>query len=395
VVLAEGKADDEGRFRLAVPRTSSAQYADVQLTATADKHAPAWRRLNPDAESWDADLKLPPEQVIRGSMVDLQGQPAAGVKVTPSYLGGMANGQPDGFSLAALPKRVAPWPEAMTTDEKGGFVIRGCNRDQGVTLTVNDDRFAAQSFRAETPGKPRAEHRSLGYDVGGFLHEQKQEADEKGQPEVLKLSLAPAKVVEGRVVYGDTGKPAAKAWVSGTQTDADGRFLLRFAGRDAVTLEVYPAEGEPYLSIFHRAKWEKGAVKQEVKITLPRGMLVRGKVTEAGSGKPVAGAAVQFWPQDENNPDRPQNALTGWSHTELTGDDGTFRMAVFPGAGHLLIQGPTPDYVHAEIGHEVIRRGKPGGSRMYPDAFVKLDLPTKGEPKEVSVTLRRGATVRG
>ena len=149
--LAEGKADDEGRFRLTMPRTSSAQYADVHLIAAAEKHAPAWRRLNPDADSWDAELKLPPEQVIRGLLVDLQGQPAAGVKVTPSYLGGMTNGQPDGFSLAALRKR-APWPVAVTTDDKGRFEVRGCNRDQGVTLAVNDDRFAAQSFRAETPG---------------------------------------------------------------------------------------------------------------------------------------------------------------------------------------------------------------------------------------------------
>ena len=70
-------------------------------------------------------------------------------------------------------------------------------------------------------------------------------------------------------------------------------------------------------------------------------------------------------------------------------------MAVFPGAGHLLVEGPTPDYVHVEIGHEVIFHGGRGGSRLYPDAFVKLDLPAKGEPKEVAVTLRRGATVRG
>ncbi|HEX5269029.1 MAG TPA: sigma-70 family RNA polymerase sigma factor, partial [Gemmataceae bacterium] len=394
-VLAEGKADDAGRFRLTTPRTSSAQYAEVQVVATAEKHAPAWRRLNPDAGSWEAELKLPPEQIIRGSLVDLQGQPAAGIKVTPTYLGGMSDGQPDGFSTAALPRRAAPWPEAVTTDDKGRFVVRGCNRDGGVTLTVNDDRFATQSFRAETPGKPRPEHKGLGYDVGGFLSVQNTPADEKGQPEVLKLSLSPARVVEGRVVYGDTGKPAAKAWVSGTRADADGRFQLRFAGRDAVTLEVYAPEGAPYLSIFHRAQWEKGAVRKEVTISLPRGVLVRGKVTEAGSGKPVAGAGVQFWPQDGDNPDRPKNALTGWTYSVLTKDDGTFGIVVFRGAGHLLFQGPTPDYVHEEVGHEVISRGRPGGSRLYPDAFVKLDLPAKGEPKEISVTLRRGATVRG
>ena len=41
---------------------------------------------------------------------------------------------------------------AVTTDDKGRFEVRGYNRDQGVTLAVNDDRFAAQLFRPETPG---------------------------------------------------------------------------------------------------------------------------------------------------------------------------------------------------------------------------------------------------
>jgi protocatechuate 3,4-dioxygenase beta subunit len=392
--LAEGKADATGRFRLSVSRTSSAQYQDVYVIATADRHAPAWRRLNPDVRSSEALLTLPAEQLIRGTLFDLQGLPAAEVKVTPSSVGGMVNGQPDGVSLSALPKR-APWPEPVTTDDKGRFVIRGCNRDRGVDLTVKDDRFAAQKFRAETPGKPRQGHKTFGYDIGGYLQIEQSADDEKGQPEELKLSLAPAKVVEGRVVFADTGKPAARAMVSGTMTDEDGRFLLRFAGRDAATLEVYAPEGEPYLSIHHRVQWPKGAVRQEVKIALPRGVLVRGQVTEAGSGKPVAGAGVQFWPQGKDAPDLRNNVLTGWYYSEVTRPDGTFRMAVSPGPGHLLIQGPTADYVHEEIGHEVLSTGRPGGSRTYPDAIVKLDLPAKVEPKDVAVTLRRGATVRG
>jgi RNA polymerase sigma factor (sigma-70 family) len=393
-LLAEGKADAEGQFRLPAPRTSSAQYREVYVVATAEKHAPAWRRLNADAEQAGAVLKLPPEQVVRGSFVDLQGVPAARVKVSVSYLGGMTNGQPDGISPRNLPQR-APWPEPVTTDEKGAFVIRGCNRDQGFTLAVSDDRFGTQSFQIEAPGKPRPGHRVLGYDVGGYLNVQESGPNEKGQPEVLKLPLAPARIVEGRVVYADTGKAAAKATVSGTPADEDGRFLLRFAGRDAVTLEVYAPDGEPYFSVHHRVQWAKGTVKQEVKVALPRGVLVRGKVTEAGSGKPVAGAGVQFWPQQVDDPARPKNVLTGWIHNEVTRDDGTFRMTVFPGPGHLLFQGPTPDYVHASIGHSVVTSGQPGGSRLYPDAFVKLDTSAQDGPKELAVTLRRGATVRG
>jgi RNA polymerase sigma factor (sigma-70 family) len=392
--LAEGKADAEGRFDLRIPRTSSATYRDVYVAAAAEKHAPTWRRFNPDAEMLEAELKLPPEQVIRGSLVDLQGLPAAGVKVAVSTVGRVVNGQPDGVALKELSKRGAPWPEPVTTDEQGRFVIHGANRDQGLTLTVIDDRFATQSFTIDTPGKPRPESRVLGIDAGGFIHEGGSGPDEKGQPEVLKLPLTPARLIEGRVTYADTGKPAAGASVSGTRTDEDGRFHLQSASRGGVTLEVYAPAGEPYLSVYHRVELPKGTVKQEVAITLPRGVLVRGKVTEAGSGKPVAGAGVQFWPRQIDDPNRPKNVFTGWNHSEVTAEDGSFRMAVLPGEAHLLIQGPTPDFIHQEIGSEMISWGRPGGIRLYPDAIVKLDVPAKEEPKEVAVTLRRGATVR-
>jgi RNA polymerase sigma factor (sigma-70 family) len=393
-VLAEGKTDADGRFRLPTPRTSWDQYQQVYVVATAEKHAPAWRRFNPDVEQPDAELKLPPEQIIRGSFVDLQGLPAAKVKVFVSYVGRHVSGQPDVIRPANLPRH-APWPEPVTTDDKGRFVIRGCNRDQGLMLAASDDRFATQSFEIDTPGKPRPESRVMGIDRGGFLHVQESGPDEKGQPDVLKLTLAPARVFTGRVVYEDTGKPAAKALVGGAQTDDDGRFLFRSAGRGGVTLEVFAPEGEPYLNVFLRVEWPKGTVKQETTITLPRGALLRGRVTEVGSGKPVAGAAVQFRAREDGDSKRPKNVLSGWFVEEVTKDDGTFRMVVWPEPGHLLVRGPTGDYVHEEIGSNVIHTGQPGGRRLYPDAFVKVDVPAKGEPKEVAVTLRRGATVRG
>ena len=392
--LTQGTADAEGKFSLTTPRLSSAKFRNVYLLATAEKQAPVWRRLSPDGERLEVEIKLLPEQIVRGSLVDLQGQPAAGVKVSVASLGQVVNGMPDGVSLAVVAKGKAPWPETVTTDEKGRFEIRGCNRDQEFSLSVNDDRFGHQSFHVEKPGKPRLGLRVLGLDPEGNLIEQKTETDDKGQAEEPAFSLTPARILTGQVVYGDTGKPATGAVVSGTRTDADGKFQLRFGGTGATGLEVRAAEGEPYLRIYHRILWPKGSVKQDIKITLPRGVLVRGKVTEAENGKPIAGAAVQFWPLDTETP-RPRSVLTDWSHSEATKEDGTFQMAVPAGAGHFLFQGPTPDYIHTEIGRDVLATGKPGGGRVYPDAFVKVDLSSKEEPKELAVKLRRGVTVRG
>jgi RNA polymerase sigma factor (sigma-70 family) len=392
-VLGEGTTDADGHFHFPATRTSSARFWKVHLVAAAPGHGVGWCELGPDVGEPEATLRLPPEQVIRGRLVDLQGVPAAGVPVLIQALGRELHGNWDGVSVAALPRQV-PWPLPVTTDERGCFEVRGCNRDAGVWVRVSDDRFALQTFEILKPGQPRPERRVLGYDVGGFLHVQKTGPDEKGQAEEPTFVLAPAQVIEGRVVCEDTGRPAAGASVEGVRTTADGRFRLPLGPNDAVTLRVIAPEGEPYLSVFHRVEWPKGAVRQEVEVRLPRGVLVRGRVTEAGTGRPVAGASLQFRPRDTARPG-PRNLLRDFNRLEATRDDGTFAFALPPGSGHLLVQGPTPDYVHQEVESEFLASGRRGGQRYYPDAAVRIDVPERGEPKPVAVALRRGATVRG
>ncbi len=40
-----------------------------------------WARLNADAGQPGVEIRLRPEQAIRGKLVDIQGRPAAGVKI--------------------------------------------------------------------------------------------------------------------------------------------------------------------------------------------------------------------------------------------------------------------------------------------------------------------------
>src|SRR5262249_56411703 len=80
--------------------------------------------------------------------------------------------------------------------------------------------------------------------------------------------------------------------------DESGRFRHNpWPGR-YITVTAYPPEGEPYLIRKKLFQWPKGSVKQKVEIKLPRGVLVKGKLTEAGSGKPGAGSAPRSsaWP---------------------------------------------------------------------------------------------------
>ena len=115
------------------------------------------------------------------------------------------------------------------------------------------------------------------------------------------------------MTYADTGRPAAHAEVHvgigaepggvreggvrylTAEADADGRFRVSVMPGDRhqclgrrsrrAALSSAPAK---------ELEWPKGATEQAVDLALPRGVLIRGKVTEEGTGQPVADAMVCF-----------------------------------------------------------------------------------------------------
>jgi RNA polymerase sigma factor (sigma-70 family) len=380
-VLATGKADGQGRFRLQVRGSSSQRFRNVFLLAEAKGHGLGWRKLNPDADRVEAEIKLLPEQPLRGRLVTLQGQPAVGVAVHVRSLGRSENGTFQGLFFWEPARKVPLWPAPVTTNAQGRFVIRGLSRQSDIGLQVRDDRFAPQDLNIDTGDK---------------------------RPEVSQ-SLSPSQIIEGSVVCADTGKPMPRApltvasgdqqygssGVIGGRADDRGRFGVNPLAGKWFTVTAYPREGEPYLTLQKQFPWSKGAVKHEVKLALPRGVLVRGKVTETASGKPVAGASVQFYPRATNNRFAREDVVSGWWGIVVSGPDGNFQLPVLPGPSHLLVTGPTLDYVHEEIGENMIYTGKPGGTRYYADAVIKLDLAPKTQTHEVAVKLRRGVTVKG
>jgi RNA polymerase sigma factor (sigma-70 family) len=385
-VLGQTRADAEGRYRLTVPLGAAAYFWEVTVLAGAKGHGLAVQQLSPDVQKAQADIKLPVEQVLRGRLVDVQGQPAAHVKVYLTRVGGMSGGMPVGVHLTDPPKDFPLWPGPVTTDAQGRFLLTGMNQDGGMGLEVRDDRFARQHLY---PGKVR---------------------NQAGKE--IRISLAPAQWLEGRVLAEDTGKPVphARLAVGGAdserqvrfvgiqgrgQADGQGRFRINLPPGKWFNVTASAPVGQPYLTPRQTFEWPRGAVKHARDIKLPRGVLVRGKITEAASGQPVAGAGVQYEPCPGQNPKVRTDVLRGWQDMVVSGADGVFQIVVQPGPGHLLISGPTQEFIHQEIGSNIISAGRPGGLRYYPDGLVKLDLPAKSGTKEVAVTLRRGVTVEG
>src|SRR5262249_51895642 len=154
----------------------------------------------------------------------------------------------------------------------------------------------------------------------------------------------------------------------------------------------------PYRTLRQMIPWAQAA-RQQVDLALPRGILVRGVVKERSSGQPIAGARVQFRPRQNNNPfyrqEHQRHSDEEYFETAISGPDGRFQLSVLPGPGHLLVLGPTLDYLPVETSWVELEYGHPGEKRYYPDGLVALESKPDAEVQEVTVELRHGVTLQG
>jgi beta-lactamase regulating signal transducer with metallopeptidase domain len=384
-VLGRSEAGADGRFRLDVPRTSSLTHYELQALASHAGLGLAWAEMNRDAEAPQGEVKLSPEQAVEGRLVDLQGVPASGVTLQISGIGvAKADGSRyDGIRLGKgrLEALKGVWPDPVVSDAEGRFRIAGVGRGVQVGLSVEDPRFARQS---------------LGIKAGA-----------EGRPKRPALALQPAMRVAGRVTRADTGAPLADAivvvgagqsmWNTSRdeyRSDAAGRFKANPPSGKYVKVTVYPPAGSPYLIYERNFEGDEGAVRLKIDLEVPRGVLLTGRITERGSGRPLAGASV-FYENGKGNVVQGEGTIPGWQTAITSGPDGRYAIAVTPGKGQLLVYAATADFVHETKGSREIRGGKAGGQRHYAHAFVPYEV-KEGQPStEIDVNLQPGVTVAG
>ncbi len=383
VPIGHMESDGSGRFRIDAPRLSSSRYDTFYAVALAPGYGVGWVELDPDDDQPTADIALRPEQVIHGRLFDLQGRPARDVSVSAFSIGRVLPGDPrlprarfEGLSYFWTQINDFPaWPKPATTDADGRFTLRGVGRDLRVLLTVNDPRFALQRIQVET--------------------------DRTSDSKQLTMALEAAQIITGRVTYADTGRPVPHARLEiepilrgatrplGYETDGEGRFRVNPSRGDRCVVKAFPPEGQPYLTARQDFEWPKGAIEHPVDLALSRGIVIRGKVTEEGSGKPVAEARVWFHGRRSTDRSNPRVEMSG------SGPDGSFLLAVPTSPGYLVIAGPSDDYVLREIGRRMLDEGLPGGRRMYSHGFIACDPRSGSKGLEINVVLRRGITVQG
>jgi RNA polymerase sigma factor (sigma-70 family) len=387
-MLGQGQSDGDGRYRIDAPRTASTRDLGILALAAAPGHGLGSAYIGPDAEQPTAEIRLQPEQVVRARLVEVTGAPAKGVEVHiqgyswPNGKGG--DGEGGGAWLGANPpKGLRAWPRPIIkTDDQGRIAVTAFGRGGNITLDVRDMRYAREDLHVDT----------------GKVTPSKE----------VTLVLQPARIIEGRVLAADTGRPIPNAVVSAStmvhnehargffttkfRADAQGRFIMNPIAGESYTVAAFPTGGEPYLVQQDEVKWTKGAVKMTHDIRLPLGVLIRGKVTEAGTNRPLGASSIQFIPIYGRGGD---SVVSGWGNIVASRDDGSFQIAIPPGKGHLLVFGPNHDYVLGEIGSNRLYIDRPGGQRYRAHAIIPYEVKAGDPPHEVATALRPGVTIKG
>jgi protocatechuate 3,4-dioxygenase beta subunit len=374
VRIGGARADGSGRFRIDAPRTSSSHHEGFGAVALAPGYGVGWVELDPDDEQPAAEITLRPEQVVNGRLFDLQGRPVPGVTLSVASISRDLPPAPAGgrrrtdniYYGSSDPNDFPAWPRPTITDAEGRFIVRGVGRNLHATLIGRHPRFALQRIMVDTDSTPGSK--------------------------TITAALAPSQILNVRVTYADTGEPVPHAplLVSASQgrvaqideaeTDDHGRARLNSWPADrAYGVFAYPPSGQPYIMAHGSIEWPKGAVEWSLDLALRRGILIHGKVTEEGSGKPVAGALVDFL-----TPTRPRNLFGSWTLAETT-SDGSFGLGVEAGPGHIVVGIRGNDYAFQSIDYR----------NQYVHSCKALDLKPGIDSQEVNLVVRRGATVTG
>jgi len=404
-VLAEGVADDAGRYELTLRDVSSKTHVYPHLVAWTEQSGISWQRLDLDAEQTELDIKLQSQQLIQVRLVDIEGRPAAHLPVNLSTvtIAGPEGRSDPGFGSFQLDPAPKSWPVPTKTDDRGLLTITNIASGHGVYLKIpGTETFARQDLALNT-GSP---------EVRGERDGTYRSVVKNMKPgEVATIPIAPAQIFEGVVLLGDSDKPAANAritmWASQQEpfgsmvsidgkTDEAGRFRLNPYPGIRFGIIAYPPEGTPYqVQRLNDLRWSSGAASKNIEIRLDQGVLAQGKVVDAQTGQPLRAASVQYYPDRLNNKNITDNIVTGWQSIQKTDDAGQYKITVLPGPGTLLVHAAQAGYILQEVGSQELDAGKPGGARTYAHAFQKIN-PTVGEPLEaMNIALQPGGSVKG
>jgi hypothetical protein len=177
------------------------------------------------------------------------------------------------------------------------------------------------------------------------------------------------------------------------RSDVQGRYrLLGPVPNDnflAYSLTVHPDPESGYLPVESQINHPLPAGQKfvEKNFALSKGTLLRGRVIDADSKKPIVGAAV-LYEAKRGNPNN-RGDLQFYNHPASSDDQGNFTIAGLQGEGYLLVEGPKPDFVRSILSHDETKTGRD----RFLHGYARLDVKGQDQFKPVEIVLRKGVSL--
>jgi RNA polymerase sigma factor (sigma-70 family) len=349
----------DGRFRFTFAASElDERYLDASrpvVVAVADGLGLDW------AEIGGGDplrLRLVEDLPLEGRLLGPDRRPVVGARVTVREVTSrrqedVQDGRPGKSCRGPLPGQ-AP----ATTGGDGRFRLTGLGRDRLVSLALQGPAIPPTSLfvavnRVTEAAAPRGGSTSFDYVIAA------------GRP------------IRGVVRDRLTGRPIAGVKVSllaagpqssgaTTQTDRNGCYELLGPAVPRASLVAQPQRGELYVAEV-KVAISPAAGPLRVDFELLGGLPLQGRVTDQAAGKPPRRAVVEYYPLPSNEHGaalHSRNQMVPASSSSL-GPDGSYRLAVLPGPGIVLVAAsPRDSYASAWLdGKELARlcKGTAGG----------------------------------
>jgi RNA polymerase sigma factor (sigma-70 family) len=347
----------DGRFHLAVSESDlgkrSAERSPPRVVAVAEGLGCDWADIGSEDSptgGQELTLRLVRDVPLAGRILDLNGRPVAGARLTVRYVSAVRGDDLDGYFAwirkgegynfakqwqGPIPGR----PTGATTGSDGRFHLNGLGRERIASLLVEGPGIATTQLQVMTRQAESVKH--LQHTTYGAVSD---------------YVAGASRPIRGVVRDKDSGEPLAGVSVGSTRggwcetvTDTDGRYELLGLGKSSeYRVDVKPPDGL-YFARNASFKDTPGLGPLPGDIALVTGLTVRGRVTDRETRKPLAHARVDYHPLA---PNQYTGKLPGaWHpHSETrTGPDGSFVLTVLPGPGVIGVAGPdSPDIMPDE-----------------------------------------------
>jgi RNA polymerase sigma factor (sigma-70 family) len=307
----EGMTEKDGTFKIKVPKPNDKLKWDrVPIVANLPGYSFNWADVSKD-ETSNIIMKLPKPATISGIVSDKSDKPILGAEVAINFC---SFDSAFDLSRSFLQGDLAP-NSRIRTDSDGKFAFR--NLPDGVKV------------RIEVTGQ-------------GYAREMKNNISAGTEGIVIKLK--PEARIEGKVTFGDTGKPAKGIaihiqGIHPTQdygdaiTDENGYYKIINLSTGQFVVMMAPGNEEWTAIAREYVKVAEGETIRDVNLKLTKGVMITGKVMEKDTNKPISDVWVGMYDSAH-----PQSQDSNQSCN--TDKDGNFSLRAAPGKAKFYLSPP-------------------------------------------------------